>query len=258
MDWKPFLGLPLWVWLFVFPSLLAVACLMFRRAMHALLKPVWKVLDKIYAASGVLAACCMVGILLIIVIQMVFRWASLQFPGSTDYAGYAMAATSFFALAYALNHGAHIRVSILLNANNFTRLWLNVFAFFVAAITATYFARYAIKTNFLSEMINDRTQGIDQVPERLLAVVKMFGSSPSQWGAMWDAAGTDWVYTPMWLPQIPMSIGTVLLAVALWDNLYRLLITYENPIRMEKVDGKASNGAKPKAGVAISAEERAS
>lgn len=240
MDWKPVLGLPLWVWLFVFPSLIAIACLIFRRAVHAVLKPIWKILDAVYSASGLLAACCMIGILLIIVVQMVFRWKGWQFQGSTDYAGYAMAATSFFALAYALNHGAHIRVSILLNANNFTRHWVNVFAFFIAAITATYFARFAIKTNFMSEMINDRTQGIDQVPERLLAVVKMFGSSPSQWGAMWESAGTGWVYTPMWLPQIPMSIGATLLAIALWDNLYRLLITRENPISMETVDGDTS------------------
>jgi len=253
MDWKPFLGLPLWVWLFVFPSLFAVACLIFRRAIHTVLKPIWRILDAIYTASGVLAACCMVGILLIIIVQMVFRWASWQFPGSTDYAGYAMAATSFFALAYALNHGAHIRVSILLNANSFTRLWINVFAFFVAAITATYFARFAIKTNFMSEMINDRTQGIDQVPERLLAVVKMFGSSPSQWGALWESAGPGWVYTPMWLPQIPMSIGTVLLAIALWDNLYRLLITFENPLRMEKVDGDTSGDESPRSSRVIGA-----
>lgn len=243
MDWKPFIGLPLWVWLFVFPSLFAIVCLIFRQRLIGFLKPVWRLLDVIFTASGVLAACCMIGILLIIIVQMVFRWTSLQFPGSTDFAGYAMAATSFFALAHALNRGAHIRVSILLNLNTFTRKWINVFALFIAALTATYFARFAIKTNFMSEMINDRTQGIDQVPQRLIAIVKMFATPPSQWKAMWDAAGTEWIYTPMWLPQIPMSIGTVLLAIALWDNLYRLLVTGENPISMETVEGDTSGDA---------------
>ena len=47
---------------------------------------------------------------------MTARWSGQQFPGSTDYAGYCMAAASFFALAYALNRGAHIRVSLLLSA----------------------------------------------------------------------------------------------------------------------------------------------
>lgn len=237
MDWKPLLGLPLWVWLFVFPTCFAIVCLGGRRWLRPVLRPIWKLLDAIYTASGVLAACCMVGILLIIVIQMVFRWMDLQFQGATDFAGYAMAATSFFALAHALNRGAHIRVSILLNLNQFTQKWINAFALFIGAITATYFARFAIKTNYMSQMINDRTQGIDQVPERLLAVLKMVVTPPSQWGALWDSAGTEWIYTPMWLPQIPMSIGTVLLAIALWDNLYRLLITDENPIKMETVEG---------------------
>ncbi len=245
MDWKPLLGLPLWVWLFVFPSLFAVACLMLRGRLRGILRPFWKVLDAIYLASGVVAACCMIMILLIIIVQMVFRWVGWQFPGSTDYAGYAMAATSFFALAHALNRGAHIRVSIFLNLNSFTTKWLNVFAFWVAAVTATYFCRFAIKTNYMSEMINDRTQGIDQVPERLLAVVKMFGTAPSEWRALWEAAGTGWVYTPMWLPQIPMSIGTALLAIALWDNLYRLLVTDENPISIETVKNKKANAAPP-------------
>ena len=134
MDWKPFIGLPLWVWLFVFPSLLAIACLLWRRLMSAVLAPLWRILDFVYTASGVLAACCMVGILLLIIVQMVFRWVGLQFPGSTDFAGYAMAATSFFALAHALNRGAHIRVSILLNLNTFTRKWINVFALFLSLI----------------------------------------------------------------------------------------------------------------------------
>ncbi len=240
MDWKPFLGLPLWVWLFVFPTCFAIICLTGRRWLRPLLRPVWKLLDAIYTASGILAACCMVGILIIIVTQMVSRWFDLQFPGSTDFAGYAMAATSFFALAHALNRGAHIRVSILLNLNTFTRMWVNAFALFIAAITATYFARFAIKTNILSKLINDRTQGIDQVPERLLAVVKMFVTSPSQWSALWSSAGDEWIYTPMWLPQIPMSIGTVLLAIALWDNLYRLLVTGENPISAESVEAHTS------------------
>lgn len=240
MDWKPLLGLPLWVWLFIFPSCFAFVCLIGRRWLRPILRPVWKVLDVIYTASGVLAAFCMVAILLIIVAQMISRWMDLQFPGSTDFAGYAMAATSFFALAHALNRGAHIRVSILLNLNHFTRKWVNAFAMFIAAITATYFARFAIKTNFMSQMINDRTQGIDQVPERLLAVVKMVVTSPSEWAALWNSAGTEWIYTPMWLPQIPMSIGTVLLAIALWDNLYRLLITGENPISTETVEGDTS------------------
>jgi len=236
MDWKPFFGLPLWFWLFVLPSLIVIGCAMFKRIAAVLLRPIWAVLNKLYDFSGVIAALCMITILLIIVAQMLVRWFGLQFPGSTDYAGYAMAATSFFALAHALNRGSHIRVSILLNLNQHTRFWFDAFALFIAALTATYFARFAIKANIFSELLNDRTQGLDQVPEQLLTIVKMLGSSPAKWSEMWANSGTGWVYTPIWLPQIAMSVGSVLLAIALWDNLTRLVVQGRSGIRVETVE----------------------
>lgn len=200
------------------------------------LKPVRAVLDRVYVASGVVAAVFMVMILSLIVAQMIARWSSLVFPGSTEYAGYAMAATSFFGLCYALTQGAHIRVSIFLNSRNGPRLWLDAIAMLVSAIVATYFARYAIKTNFLSKMINDRTQGQDYTPEWLLTLVSMFGTWPWNWGALWAESGDGWVYTPVWLPQLPMSIGTVLLAIALWDHLTRLLTFRASQIEQEVLE----------------------
>ena len=235
-DWQPFLGLPLWVWLFVIPTLLALACLARPKPVGRALRPLQALLDRVYLFAGVLAALCMVSILLLIVAQMIARWSNMTFPGSTEYAGYAMAATSFFALAHALTRGAHIRVSILLNMGHHFGLWLDAFAMWIAAITATYFARYAIKTNIMSQMLNDRTQGQDFTPEWLLSALKMIVTAPSDWGALWAQTGSDWVYTPVWLPQLPMSIGTVLLALALWDYLCRLLITRRASINSEAVE----------------------
>lgn len=235
-DWQPFLGLPLWVWLFVFPTALAAFCLFYRGPAERLLTPVWRVLDRIYLGAGVAAACSMVMILLLIVAQMIARWSSMTFSGSTEYAGYAMAATSFLAMAHALTRGAHIRVSIFLNMNKFLGFWLDALAMLIAAITATYFARYAIKTNIMSKLLNDRTQGQDFVPEWLLSFFAMFTNAPSEWAQIWAETGSGWVYTPMWLPQLPMSIGTVLLAVAIWDYLTRLLVTRQTSIVSEAVE----------------------
>ena len=235
-DWIPILGLPLWFWLFVLPTIIAALCFFFQTLAKRILTPIWHFLDRIYLASGALAAVSMIVILLIIVFQMLARWSSVSFQGSTEFAGYAMAATSFFAFAYALNRGAHIRVSILLNINSFTRMWVDAYAMLIGAITATYFARYAIKTNILSEILNDRTQGQDQVPEWFLALFSMIQTAPGEWGEIWASTGNGWVYTPIWLPQLPMSIGTVLLAIALWDNLYRLLINGKSNIEGEAVE----------------------
>lgn len=228
-DWSPVMGLPLWVWLFILPSLFGVICLIAGPRIEGVLRPLWRILDGVYFASGAVAACFMVTILLLIVAQMVARWTGYALPGTTEFAGYAMAATSFFALCHALTRGAHIRVSIILNANPFLKRWLDVFAVFGAAVIATYFARFAVKANFFSEMLNDRTQGQDQIPEWLVSLFQL------------DIAGvmsgsSELVYTPVWIPQLAMSIGTILLAIALWDTLYRMLITGVNPIVSETVE----------------------
>lgn len=151
------------------------------------------VLDVIYTIAGYIAALFMIAILTIIVMNMGARWFGIPFPGATNYAGYCMAGASFFALAYALNHGAHIRVSLFLGRMGRFRRWGEIWCYGIAALTATFFARYAMKTNYWSEKLNDISQGQDA--------------------------------TPLWIPQIAMSIGAVLLAVALWDHLYRILFT---------------------------------
>ncbi|MDC3333428.1 TRAP transporter small permease subunit, partial [Amylibacter sp.] len=132
-DWQPILGLPLWFWLFIAPSLFALFCLYNRDIARQIITPVWRILDPIYKISGAIAASFMALILFLIVGQMVSRWSGLVFPGGTEFAGYAMACTSFFALAYTLNHGAHIRVSIFLNMNDFLRYWLDAFAMLISA-----------------------------------------------------------------------------------------------------------------------------
>ncbi|MFZ7090208.1 TRAP transporter small permease [Primorskyibacter sp. 2E233] len=163
-----------------------------------------RTLDTLYTAGGVIAALFTVLILLIIVAQMVARWTGQVFPGATDYAGYCMAGASFFAFAYALNHGTHIRVSIALNAMGRFRRWGETFCFAVGAATTTFLARYAIKVTQESYKFKDVSQGQDA--------------------------------TPLWIPQVLMAVGAVLLAIAFWDNLIRLLATGGTNVREDLVD----------------------
>ena len=88
------------------------------------------VLDYIYRFAEFLAALCMIAILGLIVLQMLARWSSEVFPGAPEYAAYFMAAASFLGFAAALNRGAHIRVSLLLNAvgpnmKRYVDIWCN-------------------------------------------------------------------------------------------------------------------------------------
>lgn len=150
-----------------------------------------KFLDATYRLSGAISAMFLIAILVIIVLQMVLRWAGATFPGAANYAGYCMAAASFFMLAHALNEGAHIRVSIVLNSMGRFQRFGEIWCYGIAALTATFFARYAVKTNFWSWKLNDISQGQDAIH--------------------------------IWIPQLAMSFGTILLAVALWDHLLRIL-----------------------------------
>ena len=163
-----------------------------------------RILDFLYLAGGIIASVFLIAILVIIVLQMLARWTGHVFPGATDYAGYCMAAASFFAFAYALNHGAHIRVSLFLSALGSKRRWGELWCFGIGAVTATYFAWYAVKGTKISYRFHELSQGLDA--------------------------------TPMWIPQLSMSIGTILLAIAFWDHLIRIVFTGDHGIRSDLVD----------------------
>ncbi|NKB53995.1 MAG: TRAP transporter small permease subunit [Gammaproteobacteria bacterium] len=165
-------------------------------------------LDWLYTLGGVIAALFLIAILLLIVIQMLARWTGEVFPGAPDYAGYCMAAASFFAFAYALNHGAHIRVSLLLNAMGSKRWWGEVWCFSIGAVLSTYFAWYAVKANYWSNLLNDISQGQDA--------------------------------TPIWIPQLAMSIGAVMLAICFWDNLARLIFTGSHAMKTNAISEDAA------------------
>jgi TRAP-type C4-dicarboxylate transport system permease small subunit len=162
-------------------------------------------LDALYLAAGVAAAVCLVGILVIVVAQMVARWSGAVFPGAPQYAGYAMAAASFLAFAHALNRGAHIRVSILVNAvPERVRRWIDVWCFAVGASVMWYFVWYAQRFVYWSWKFGDVSQGQDA--------------------------------TPLWIPQTAMLVGAVIFAVALTDNLVSLLVSGRHHVGRDLVD----------------------
>jgi TRAP-type C4-dicarboxylate transport system permease small subunit len=173
--------------------------------MKAILRGVRSFLDGLYFTGGVIAALFLIAILALIVLQMVARWTGEVFPGAPDYAGYCMAAASFFAFAHALNRGAHIRVSILINAvGPLGRRVLETWCFTIATALAWYFSYYAGKTAWESWKFKDVSQGQDA--------------------------------TPLWIPQMAMVIGAILLAIALTDNLINVLFNGGHRIKSDTVE----------------------
>jgi TRAP-type C4-dicarboxylate transport system permease small subunit len=147
-----------------------------------------KALDTLYDAAGYLAAFFMVGILLMVLASVVGRLVGFNLRGSDAYAGYCMAAASFLALAHTLKRGEHIRVTLVLRGfggriKRPLELWSHAAgAFFCAAL-----AFYSVRLVWQSWAFNDVSQGNDA--------------------------------TPLWIPQIGMALGSIILLVAMIDDL---------------------------------------
>ncbi|WP_107495589.1 TRAP transporter small permease subunit [Thalassobius sp. I31.1] len=161
-------------------------------------------LDALYRYAGYVAAVFLILILCFVSMQMMARWIGEIMTGAPEFTGYCMAAASFLALPYALNSGSHIRVNLLLGALGKFRKFGEIWCWAVASFFTYIFAKYAVKLTYESYKFNDISQGQDA-----------------------------W---PIWIPQVSMVIGTVLLAVCAFDNLISTLFTGKDNIRHDVTD----------------------
>jgi len=146
-----------------------------------------KSLDLLYNAAGYVAGFFMVGILLMVLASVIGRVVGFNLRGSDAYAGYCMAAASFLALAHTLKRGEHIRVTLFLDRfggklRRPLELWSHAAGTFFCAALAWFSVRLVLQ----SHEFNDISQGNDA--------------------------------TPLWIPQIGMALGAVVLLVAMLDD----------------------------------------
>ena len=149
-------------------------------------------LDQLYDAAGYLAAFFMVGILVMVLASVVGRLAGFNLRGSDAYAGYAMAAASFLALAHTLRRGEHIRVMLLLERfHGRLRRPLEIWCHAVGTVLCAALATFSVRLVWQSHAFNDISQGNDA--------------------------------TPLWIPQLAMAAGAIVLLVAMADDFVALL-----------------------------------
>ncbi|MDH5579190.1 MAG: TRAP transporter small permease, partial [Betaproteobacteria bacterium] len=72
-------------------------------------------LDRLYVASGVLAAACLASIAVVMLAQAGMREAGLLLRGADDIVGWLCAASAFLALGYTFRHGELVRVGLLID-----------------------------------------------------------------------------------------------------------------------------------------------
>jgi len=147
-----------------------------------------KALDALYNGAAGLAALFLVGLLAMVVLSIVSRQLHFHVPGTDAYAGYLMAASGFLALAHTLKRGEHIRVTLILGA--LTGRWkkrLELWALGFASALTAMFAWYCARLAWQSHNFHDISTSSDA--------------------------------TPLWIPQLGMAIGAVILAIAFVDEL---------------------------------------
>ncbi len=144
-------------------------------------------LDSLYRLCGALAAVGMIATLVMVATGIVARPLGIYLRGTDDYAGYAMAACGFLALAYTFKHGEHIRVSLVLErVGPRLRAALEWFSLAAGTAVAAMLAWYAVRLAWQSHEFDEISQGVDA--------------------------------TPLWIPQLSMAFGAVMLLVALADD----------------------------------------
>ncbi|MFN3438599.1 MAG: TRAP transporter small permease [Acidovorax sp.] len=160
-----------------------------------------RLLDFVYDGAAAVAALFMVGLLGMVLLSILSRQLNFHVPGTDAYAGYLMAAAGFLALAHTLKRGEHIRVTLLLNAlKGRWKQGFEIWSLGIATLLAVLFAYYSCKLAWQSHEFHDISTGSDA--------------------------------TPLWIPQIAMALGTVVLALAFVDELVLELLgrrTRHNP-----------------------------
>jgi TRAP-type C4-dicarboxylate transport system permease small subunit len=146
-----------------------------------------RALDLLYDGAAWLAALFMVALLVAVLLAIAGRELNFYVKGTDAYAGYFMAASGFLALAHTLKRGEHIRVTLLITAlpKGAARVLERV-AHGLAVALSGLLAFYACRLAWQSHAFNDISTGNDA--------------------------------TPLWLPQLGMAVGTLILCIAFIDE----------------------------------------
>jgi len=163
-----------------------------------------RILDRLYTWSGYIGAGFIVAICAVVFAQVVLNAIDrvakiltgsaigLTIPSYSDFTGFFLTAATFFALAYALREGAHIRVTLVIqHTTGKLRQVIEFFCVSLALSVAAYFCWYTALLVYESYTFNDLSSGI--------------------------------IAVPIWIPQSSMVLGLAILSIALLDDLVTVL-----------------------------------
>ena len=172
-----------------------------------------RLLDRLYLGAGIAAGICIVLMTLLILAQIVGRWFGIIIPSTEDFSGFLLAAASFLALAHTLRSGGHIRVTLVIgHVHGTTRRLLEAVILLLALLLAGYATWSCSDLVYESWLFGELSQG--------------------------------YIPVPLWIPQLPMALGLLILSIALLDELI-LLLRGGQPAYLAHDEGSAVAPALP-------------
>ncbi len=178
-------------------------------------------LKRLYELTGILGGIFMVLLLVFVLYSVgpgVGLWLEQTFGlpnpityvarSADEFAGYAMLASAFLALASTFGRGEHIRVTLFLQRlqgtpRRLAEIWCLVFG----TLLTGYLAWFSVKLCWQSYEINDLSTG-------LIAI-------------------------PLWMPQVGMAVGAVVLCIAVLEQL--VVVAMGGPMMEEPSGDEASH-----------------
>ena len=149
-------------------------------------------LDRIYLGAAYVAACCVLLIMILMVGQSILREMHVRTGAVNDVISWLCAAAAFFAMAHAFKHGDFVRVTLLLdNVGPRLRRTLEIASLAIGAVSVAYLTWSAWRFTYESFVFDELAQGLLPVP--------------------------------MWIPQSSFALGSLLLLVAVVDELVLVL-----------------------------------
>jgi TRAP-type C4-dicarboxylate transport system permease small subunit len=169
-----------------------------------------RLLDGLYLGAGYAAAGCVLLIMLMMIGQTILREMHVRTGAVNDVVSWLCAAAAFLAMAHAFKHGDFVRVTLLSEkCSPPVQRKLEIGALAIALVAVGYLAFWANRFTYESWVFNDIAQGL--------------------------------LPLPMWIPQLSFAIGSILLLIAVLDELI-VVLRGQRPSYVVAVEERHAHG----------------
>ncbi len=165
-------------------------------------------LDRLYSASGALAAVCLASICVLMLAQALGREFGLLIRAADDITSWLCAASAFFALGHTFRHGELVRVGLFIDLlKPAPRRAAEIVALGITGLFVGYMAWAVTKFVYESWKFNEVAQGLVKIP--------------------------------IWIPQLCFVFGVLIFFIAIVDELVAVMKRQKPAYQLAEEDRRA-------------------